>query len=233
MMLSDIDLKSLAKKQGLIDPFIEENCEGATINLTLANKVKVYKSGEDIILGRKLEDSDYDEFDISEKDFYLEPGGSVLVQSKEYFRIPTNTAGQVFERYSIKLLGLQISPASYLNPGYEGTMTFVAFNQSSKRIRLTPGIKFCQLALYKLTTESEKPYKKQEAKYFGSKEIEISKLHLDSEIQEFLKEKGIDNVSPESAHELGKFLIKKIEISADKIAEELREKFGDPNELEP
>ena len=232
MMLSDRDLKRLAINNGLVEPFIEENCEGATINITLADKVKVYNSEEDIIIGKKQEDSDYDEIDISDNDFYLEPGCSALVQSQEYFRIPINTSGQVFERYSLKLLGLQISPASYLNPGYEGTMTFVAFNQSSKRIRITPGIKFCQLALNQLTTDSDKPYRKQGGKYLGSRSIEISKLHLDREIQEFLRDKGVENVSPETASELGKFLMKKIEISSDKIADELREKFGDPNVLE-
>ncbi len=117
-------------------------------------------------------------------------------------------AAQILERYSIKLLGLQISPASYMNPGYEGKMTFVAFNQSPKPIRLTPGIKFSQLALFELSTISERPYRNQEdAKYLGSKDINISKLYLDKEIQDFLINRGIDNVSADTAKELGGFLM--------------------------
>lgn len=68
------------------------------------------------------------------------------------------------ERHSVRLLGLSVSPASYLNPGYEGRMTN-------------------QLAIFELTSETEKPYKEQNPKYLESSNVSISKLHLDEEIQ--------------------------------------------------
>ncbi|MED3716050.1 dCTP deaminase [Geobacillus thermodenitrificans] len=230
MMLSDKDLKELALTRQLVTPFDPSNCEGATINLTLDSKIKRYISEKEIILGEKITEDQYEEIDISKTVFHLQPNESVLVRSVEYFRIPDDMAAQVLERYSIKLLGLMISPASYMNPGYEGTMSFIAYNQSPKPIRLTPGIKFAQLAIFKLSSEAEKPYRKQDAKYLGSNEVSISKLHLDKEIQEFLLKKGIGNVSNDTAKELGDFLMNKINKSAQKIAEELRKKFGDPNE---
>lgn len=81
----------------------------------------------------------------------------------------------------------------------------------------------------KLSSESQKPYSKQDAKYMGCKEVNISKLHLDKEIQEFLKYKGVGNVSDDIAHELGEFLQSKIKESAKKIADILRQEFGEPN----
>ncbi|MDP1441921.1 MULTISPECIES: dCTP deaminase [Priestia] len=230
MMLSDRELRLLAERERLVSPFVPENCQGATINLTLDKKIKKYISDKNILLGEEVTPDQYEEIDIKDNDFYLEPNCSVLVQSVEYFKVPDNMCGQIYERYSIKLLGLMISPASYMNPGYEGRMSFVAYNMSSKPIRLTPGVKFSQLAISKLSSDPETPYHKQDAKYQGTKEVSISKLHLDEDIQDFLRVKGVGNVSVGAAKELGDFLMSKIDQSAKKIADELREKFGDPSE---
>lgn len=228
-MLSDKDLKELILQQELVNPFKPENCKGATINLTLDAKIKRYISEKSIILGQEVTEDQYEEIDISKESFYINPNESVLIQTVEYFKIPNNMSGQINERYSIKLLGLMISPASYLNPGYEGKMSFVAYNQSPKPIRLTHGVSIAQLAIFQLSSESENPYRKQDAKYLGAKEVSISKLHMDKDIQEFLISKGVGNVSNDSAKELGDFLMDKINESAIKIADELRRKFGDPN----
>lgn len=229
MMLSDRELKDYSIKHKLVDPFIPENCKGATINLTLDSKIKRYVSDKVIVMGDEIQPEQYEDIDISQKPFFLQPNESVLVRSVEFFNIPDDMAGQINERYSIKLLGLLISPASYLNPGYKGTMSFIAYNQSPKPIRLVPGIKFSQLAVLRLTTTSDNPYWKQDAKYMGAKDVSISKLHLDHDIQEFLKARGVISPTTDTARELGNFLMGKIKSSAELIAEELREKFGEPN----
>src|SRR5699024_3162258 len=123
-----------------------------------------------------------------------------------------------------------ISPSSYMNPGYEGTMSFVAYNKTSVPIEMVPGIKFAQLAVFQLTSSSEKPYHEQDAKYLGSNMVNISKLHMDTDIQDFLVSSGIPGVNAENSKLLGEFLLKKIDVSAERIAEELREKFGDLHE---
>lgn len=230
MLLSDKDIAELAVAKRLVEPFIPEYCEGATINLTLDNKIKRYISDKPIILGEAVHEDQYEVIDIKECDFYLQPNESVLVSTVEYFRVPDDLAAQFFERYSLKLLGLYISPASYLNPGYEGRMSFVAFNLSSQPIKLTHGFRFTQIGFFKLTNEAEKPYRKQDAKYMFTNDVSISKLHMDKDIQEFLTSKGLQNVSNDTSRELGDFLMSKINDAAKKIADELREKFGEPGE---
>jgi dCTP deaminase len=226
MMLSDRELIDLAKNHRLVDPFIEKNCQGATINITLDSQVKVYNSEKPIILGAKIPPEYYDSIDISEKEFYLMPNQSVLIQSYESFNIPDDMNALVYERYGVKLTGLMISPASYMNPGYEGRLSFLAINHMNVPIRLVPGIEFSQIALYKLTSKALKPYPKQRnASYLGSKEVNTSMLHLDSEIQEFLANRGIDDVSNETAKDLGDYLMGHIKDAANDIADMLRKEY--------
>ncbi|CAM4469411.1 dCTP deaminase [Paenibacillus xylanexedens] len=228
MLLSDRSLRVLAEEHNIVTPFRYENCEGATINLTLDSKIKKCISKTPITLGNEEKESDYEVIDINETSFSLKPKESVIVKAVEYFNIPSNMVGLIFERYSIKLTGLSVSPASYMNPGYQGTLSFIVVNNSSRKIRLIAGVSFCQLALSPLDYPADTPYNKQDARYLGARDVSISKLHLDREIQGFLVSRGVSSVSDETAGELGKHLMKMIDNSADRIVEELKKKFGDP-----
>jgi len=229
MLLSDKDLKRLAIDHELVEPFIEENCEGATINLTLDSQIKKQNFIEKHIIVNEVSDADYELIDINSNYFYLNSNESVLVQSHEYFKIPTNMAGIIFERYSIKLKGLVVSPASYMNPGYEGRLSFLMTNHSNSPIQLVQGVKFCQLSISPLSRESDFPYIKQDAKYMGSKEVQVSKLHLDREIQHYLKESGTREVSSEEASLMGNHLIENIKRNAKKYAKVIKQNIGEYN----
>lgn len=230
MFLSDKHLKSLAINHKLVEPFDETACEGATINLTLDKQVKKNVFTEKWIMGNEIPDSHYETIDISEKDYFLKPNESVLVQSYEYFNIPNDMIGVIFERYSIKLLGLVVSPASYMNPGYEGRLSFLVTNHSSSPIQLMAGVKFCQLAIAELSSEADRPYLKQDAKYLGSKDVHISKLHLDKEIQEYMKEKGLGEISEYDARKLGKHLLEQMDENAERYVELIRKEVEKLNE---
>lgn len=229
MLLSDRNLKELASKHEFITPFNENFCEGATINLTLHPQIKVYKAKEQMVMVDKIDDGDLEMIDISEKDFHLKPNQSVLVQASEKFNIPTNMSAVIFERYSIKLLGLVVSPASYMNPGFRGRLSFLLTNNSPSSIQLIHGIKFCQLGLLQLSSESDKPYDKQDAKYMDSDDVHISKLHLDKEIQDYIRENGNKEISTSSARQLGKHLFKEMDKNAKKYADIIRSKIGEFN----
>ncbi|PWA04495.1 dCTP deaminase [Pueribacillus theae] len=226
-MLSDRELHKLAIEDGLVQPYNPEYCEGATINLTLAPLVKRYSSDEPIVLGNPITEDHYESIDISHEEFSIQPKESILIQTHEFIKVPENMSARIYERFSIKSLGLVISPAHYMNPGYRGTVSLVAFNSTSVPVRLVPGIKICQLALFKLNTEPVKPYEKQDAKYMDATEVSISKLHLDKEIQEFLKEKGINKVSDDMAHALGKHLMSHIKSAARDLAEIAKQKLNE------
>lgn len=230
MYLSDKDLKIIAFKHKLVEPFVEGNCEGATINITLDSQIKKYVSKDKHIIVNKPPESDYETIDINKEEFLLNPNESILVQSYEYFRIPNNMIAIILERYSVKLLGLVVSPASYMNPGYEGRLSFLMTNHSNSPIQLISGVKFCQMAVAELSTESEKPYIKQDAKYMGSYNVHTSKLHLDKEIQGYLKEKGLGEVSDVEARQMGSHILSEMDKNAERYVEIIGEKLGGFNE---
>lgn len=226
MILSDKHLKELAQISRIIDPFIPNNCEGATINLTLDTQIKKFKFNSAMVMGEKIIEDQMEIVDISKEDFYLEPNQSVLVQAFEEFSIPTNMAAFVIERYSIKLLGLVVSPASYMNPGYWGRLSFLITNHSPAAIRLVPGVKFCQLCLSELTSEADKPYNKQNGKYSGGRDVHISKLHLDKEIQDYLKENGLGEISKDHAKQLGEYLMNQMDLNAQRYVNIIKKEIS-------
>jgi dCTP deaminase len=227
-MLSDKDLAELARSKSLITPFNEEYCAGATIDLTLDALVRKRISDEPVVIGVEETDDMYQAFDLSKGEFWLNPGEYVLVQTVEKITVPTNMIALIFERQSVKLLGLSVSSASYMNPGYRGHLTIPVVNNSNARIKLTPGVQFCQLGLFELSSESEKPYDKQDGKYMDETGVSISKLHLDKGIQEFLRLKGIQRASEETVKDLGDYLMNNIRKSAVGLADILRKEFGEP-----
>lgn len=227
MLLSDRDLKQMSINYDLVNPFIEENCEGATIDLTLDSQIRTFDSTEQHIMGNKVLDEDYKTININEQEFLLKPQESVLVQSHEYFKIPENMAGLIYERYSVKLMGLVVSPASYMNPGYEGRLSFLLTNNSRGPIQLVAGISFCQLSIITLSSEAEKPYGEQDRKYMGSKSVQVSKLHLDHEIQQYFKETGDNEISSKEVSQMSEYLMRNIKSNAKRYADIIKKNVGE------
>jgi dCTP deaminase len=229
-MLSDRDLFSLVMEQQIIEPFVPDHCQGATVNLTLDSLVKKYISKEPIVLGREVTEDHYQVIDLSKEDLWLQPNESILVQTHEFIKIPSHLSARIYERYSVKSLGLMISPAHYMNPGYRGQVGLVAVNHSPVAIRIVQGIKICQLALFSLSSEPLSPYENQDGKYMDARNVSISKLHLDKEIQEFLRDNGAQKVSDDMVKELGEHLMSHVRKSAKRLANILREEENNNSE---
>ncbi|MFC4618554.1 dCTP deaminase [Camelliibacillus cellulosilyticus] len=228
-MLSDRDLIKVIREKDVVLPFLVENCKGATIDLTLDPMVKRYKADDPIILGQEMTDNQYEKISLDRVDFWLAPNETVLIQTNEYIKVPNDKTARIYERYSIKSLGLLVSPAHYINPGYRGKISLTLTNHSSVPVKLTPGIKICQFGLFELTSLPLAPYEKQNAKYMDAKNVSISRLHLDKEIQDFLKNQGVKKVSDQLAHDLGEHLMSRIKKAAKELADFAKKEYKPRN----
>lgn len=112
----------------------------------------------------------------------LHPGEFVLASSLEYFRLSSTVAGRLEGRSSWGRLGLQIhSTAGFVDPGFEGKLTFELQNMGKGPICLFPGLRIGQLCLYQIQ-ETLIPYRtKLGEKYGGRMGVGYSRFYEDTE----------------------------------------------------
>ena len=122
--------------------------------------------------------------------FILHPGEFVLASTLEYFKIPNNLVCRLEGRSSWGRLGLQVhSTAGFVDPGFEGTLTYELQNMGKGPLSLFPGIRIAQLCFFNIN-ETAIPYiKKEGAKYFHKIGTSRSLFYQDEEfdlIREYL-----------------------------------------------
>jgi dCTP deaminase len=97
----------------------------------------------------------HERFDVPYKEsFLLHPGCLALVPTLEWVVIPLDLQGIVTARSSWAREGLNIATATIINPGYRGVITLELANFGEIPIRLFPGLRLAQLALYEMACDS-------------------------------------------------------------------------------
>lgn len=98
--------------------------------------------------------------------FVLHSGEFVLAATLEYFKIPDDLLGRLEGRSTWGRLGLQVhSTAGFVDPGFEGVLTFELQNMGKGPLSLFPGVRIAQICFYQ-TNKTSIPYsKKIGAKY--------------------------------------------------------------------
>lgn len=183
MILSDRDIrKAIRSKKLVIEPFEGECVQPSSYDLKLAGRVRVFdnhKAGE-IDVRNKQDISRM--VKINGEGFVLHPGEFILGSTVENFVIPRDLAGKLEGKSSLARLGLVIhATAGYVDPGFEGQLTFEMSNISRSPIRLYAEMKVAQICFMMMSSPVEVPYgdKKLGSKYFGQKGPTASKIYLD------------------------------------------------------
>lgn len=142
MILSDTTLKSLAVN-GLVDPFIPDNLQGSSIDLTLGSSIKV-----EAPVGSG---GDWYEVDLNENGYALDPGEFVLAHTEETISIPDGCAAMVLLRSSAARAGYEHSLAGWCDPSFKGQLTLELRNNLRYRhLPIRKGMRLCQLIVHKL-----------------------------------------------------------------------------------
>jgi len=82
--------------------------------------------------------------------FLLHPGSLALVPTLEWLKLPMELQGIVTARSSWAREGLNIATATIINPDYRGIVTLELANFGEIPIKLFPGLRLAQLALYRM-----------------------------------------------------------------------------------
>jgi dCTP deaminase len=95
----------------------------------------------------------------SNEAFILHPGEFVLGSTYEVITLPDDIAGRLEGKSSLGRLGLLThSTAGFIDPGFSGHVTLELSNVATLPIKLWPGMKIGQLALFRLSSPAEHPY---------------------------------------------------------------------------
>jgi len=114
--------------------------------------------------------------------FVLHPGEFALAATLEYFILPADLAGRLEGRSTWGRLGIQVhSTAGFVDPGFEGILTFELQNMGKGPLILFPGVRIAQICFFH-SSETAIPYtKKIGAKYHKKLSSAGSLFHEDPE----------------------------------------------------
>ena len=171
MILSDRDIKEAIKaKHLLIDPFNEDAVQPVSVDLTLGNKLRVFRNDRYPLIDVKMEMPDLT--DLIEIDqlipFILHPDAFALGTTAERVGLPDDIMGRLDGKSSLGRLGLLVhSTAGFIDPGFQGRIVLEFSNVAPLPITLYAGMPIAQLSFYKLTSPVEHPYGhgKRQSKY--------------------------------------------------------------------
>jgi dCTP deaminase len=81
-------------------------------------------------------------------EFVLHPGRFVLAMTLEWMRLPANRAAYVTGKSNIGRRGLVIETAPGVHPHFNGCLTLEMTNLGEIPLRISPGMKICQLFVH-------------------------------------------------------------------------------------
>ena len=143
----------------VIDPFELDQVGAASIDLTLADEIRILEPGGVPI--DVLEESDHRDLSRVEsldRPFLLEPGVTIHGLTRERVTLPSDLCGFLEGRSRFARLGLMIHVTSAMvQPGVSNHQVLEMSNVSGHPLRIFAGVRICQLVL--MRTEGEATYR--------------------------------------------------------------------------
>ncbi|MDR0604080.1 MAG: dCTP deaminase [Bacteroidales bacterium] len=114
----------------------------------------------------------------------ITPGQFLLSHSMEYIKLPDDICGNLEGRSSFARLGIEIHmTAGFVDPGFEGVITFEIHNAGPTTVRLYPGMRIGQIRFEKNSLPKETYSKRHTVKYKGLLEHDLSRQSKDFEVE--------------------------------------------------
>lgn len=101
------------------------------------------------------------------------PGNSwFVIGTREYLMLPANLVGEIWIRTTWVRKGI-LSSFGRIDAGFNGNLTFSAFNASMGTIDVPVGERFAQVVFEELRTPAKKAYKERSGNYHGQTGITL------------------------------------------------------------
>ncbi len=184
MLLSDRDLRAEIEGGRLsVDPYDPAMVQPSSIDVRLDRYFRVFENHRYPHIDPAEEQPDLTRLVEPPEDepFILHPGEFVLGSTFEVVTLPDQLAARLEGKSSLGRLGLLThSTAGFIDPGFNGHVTLELSNVATLPIKLWPGMKIGQLAVFRLSSPAEFPYGSRQygSRYQGQRGPTQSKSHL-------------------------------------------------------
>ena len=163
MTIVDHQIRQLCRDMGLVEPFLPEMVNPASIDVTLGQIIKVETP------------NGFKSLDISRDPYFMGPGEFVLAHTAEFVRIPGNLECTFQLKSSRGREGYEHALAGYIDPGFQGRITLELSNlRRFKDLPLRAGMRIGQLRFMKLDQVPMRTYAVT-GRYQGDNTVQESK----------------------------------------------------------
>ena len=101
------------------------------------------------------------------------PGSSwFVIGTKEYLMLPPNLVGEIWIRTTWVRKGI-LSSFGRIDAGFNGNLTFSAYNASKETVQVPIGDRFAQVVFEELSSLPQKSYKERSGNYHGQRGITL------------------------------------------------------------
>ncbi len=184
MLLSDRDLRTEIEGGRLsVDPYDPAMVQPSSIDVRLDRYFRVFENHRYPHIDPAEEQPDLTRLVEPPEDepFILHPGEFVLGSTFEVVTLPDQLAARLEGKSSLGRLGLLThSTAGFIDPGFNGHVTLELSNVATLPIKLWPGMKIGQLAVFRLSSPAEFPYGSRQygSRYQGQRGPTPSRSYL-------------------------------------------------------
>lgn len=165
-----------------IEPYREANVQPASYDLTLGTEFVEYPQMRPYQIIDPARGMGEAGNVVNADSYILAPGEFVLASTVETVSIPDYLSGEVKGRSSIGRLGVIPHTAGWIDPGFEGEITLEFVNHNANPVKLTSGMRCCQIVFQRCEERAANPYgEKSDAKYQGQSGATQSRIEEDAE----------------------------------------------------
>lgn len=159
ILTRDVILAELDAGRLVIDPLERDQVGPASVDLTLADEIRVIEGdGVPIAIAEETDYRDYTQRQVLDRPFRLDPGVTIHGITREHVTLPDDLCGFLEGRSRYARLGLMIHVTSaFVQPAVSNRQVLEMSNVSSHPLEIHAGVRLCQLVLVR--TEGQARYR--------------------------------------------------------------------------
>lgn len=182
-ILSDAQIRDLALKSGMIEPFVEKQNHAGVISYGLSsygydarcsNEFKIFTNVDNAIVDPK-NFSAASFVDRTVDECIIPPNSFVLTRSVEYFKIPKDVLVICLGKSTYARCGLIVN-VTPLEPGWEGHVTLEISNTTPLPAKVYANEGVAQFLFFKGSAPCEVSYADRSGKYMGQKGVTLPRM---------------------------------------------------------